>query len=155
MMGKPLRAKQKQRLSARINECGSIIVLKSGKVYADTKEMRSKQYGNGYVVTANDFVEIPYTCWEMSAKARKRIAKCAEKDRRVIESTLLRQPDAPVKLENRAQMFREGQGKRCSKKPSRSGSLRVNAPLRGMGLNRGDVRRNRPDFIDYITYIKR
>ena len=51
------------------------------------------------------------------------------------------------------EMFREGMGKRTYKKPGSGGSFRVNPPLRGMGLNRGDMERNRPDFIDYCKYL--
>ena len=53
------------------------------------------------------------------------------------------------------EVFREGMGKRFRKKPGSGGSYRVNPPLRGMGLNRGDMERNKADFIDYCKYLSK
>lgn len=52
-------------------------------------------------------------------------------------------------------IFHTCMGKRTHKKPGSGGSFRVNPPLRGMGLNRGDMERNRPDFIDYCKYLNK
>lgn len=154
-MGLPLRDKQAERLTVRILEKESVIVLNDGKVYADTQEMRAKQFGHGYIVTANGVRDIPFTCWEPSKAARKRMQAKAKATTKCIHTSTDKKADVPERLESRGQMFREGMGRRSRKKPGSGGSFRVNPPLRGMALNRGDIQRNRPDFIDYCKYLNK
>lgn len=151
-MGLPLRAKKAERLTVRILEKESIIVLKDGKIYADTQEMRAKQFGKGYIVSIDGCCEIPFTCWEPSKVARKRMQVKTKRATKCIHTSTDHKVDAPEKLERRKRMFHEGMGKRTFKKPGSGGSFRVNPPLRGMGLNCADMQRNRPDFIDYCKY---
>lgn len=61
----------------------------------------------------------------------------------------------PIERMTADDIFYTCMGKRTFKKPGSGGSFRVNPPLRGMGLNRGDMERNRPDFIDYCKYLSK
>lgn len=152
-MGKPLSAKKIVRYSLHILEHGSLIVLQNGEIYDDTPKNRAMQFGKGYIITANDITPIPFTCWQPSKAVYSRMRATAKADTRATYTTTNRMRMTSEKLEGRSQMFREGMGRRTRKKPSNSGSFRVNPPLRGMALNKGDMERNRPDFIDYITYL--
>lgn len=155
-MGLPLRAKQAQYLTVRILEHDSIIVLKNGKVYADTTAMRAKQFGKGYVVSINECYEIPFTCQKPSQATRKQMQSKARRATRCAHTSTARKADAIFeRLESCSQMFHLGMGERSRKKPSNSGSFRVNPPLRGMHLSRANVESNRPDFIDYCKYFNK
>lgn len=156
-IGQPLRAKQAEHLTARIQDKGSIIVLASGKIYADTKQMRVMQYGKGYVVTETEVYDIPLTfCSTPTRNAKRMRMQQRHEDRAVKKSTA----DTPLprrftRLESGKRMFAIGKGERSRKKPGNGGRFVPNAPLRGMGLSRADYERNRPDFIDYIKYISK
>lgn len=156
-IGQPLRAKQAEHLTARIQDKGSIIVLTSGKIYADTKQMRVMQYGKGCVVTETEVYDIPLTFCSTPTRNIKRMRMQQRHEERAVKKSTT---DTPLprcftRLESGKRMFVIGKGERSRKKSGSGGRFIPNAPLHGMGLSRADYEKNRPDFIDYVKYISR
>lgn len=151
-LGLSLSASKAGSLSARISECGGIIVLKNGKTCPNTMSNRFQYAERGYIVTVKGVAAIPSVHDRKSMRNARQIYTHVQ---RGINTTTFVPPTRPERLESRSRMFREGMGKRTFKKPGSGGSFRVNPPLRGMGLNRGDMERNRPDFIDYCKYLSK